>query len=151
MRPETATAIGVKRDASHSGGVREFEQDLATPGCDPLANVRVVKRGRFFTVAALLRSARGGPAITSARLVLPKGLVRGRHAPRIDAGGRKIGAKTTRRALTVKPRGAGARRVKIVWRHLVAKRKLARKVTVGLKLSDSRKKTISLRLRVPRD
>ena len=148
--PKTPTAIGVKL-TSHSGVVREFKQDLSTPGCDPLANVRVVKRGKFFTVAAVLRSARGGPAITSARLVLPKGLVSGKRSPRIHAGGRKIGAKTTRRALTVKPRGAGARRVKIVWRHLVAKRKLARRVTVRLKLTDSRKKTTSLRLRVPRD
>ncbi|MET0511316.1 MAG: hypothetical protein ABW135_06505 [Thermoleophilaceae bacterium] len=148
--PKTPTAIGVKL-TSHSGVVREFKQDLSTPGCDPLANVRVVKRGRFFTVAAVLRSARGGPAITSARLVLPKGLVSGTRSPRIHAGGRRIGAKTTRRALTAKPRGAGARRVKIVWRHLVAKRKLARKVTVRLKLIDSRKKTTSLRLRVRRD
>ena len=147
--PNTATSIKVKLTA-HSGRTRELTQELATPGCDPLAKVIVRKRGRYFTVAAVLRAARNGPGITAAKLTLPKGLVRGKRPPRIHAGGRRTAGKTTRRSLSLKPSAGSARRVKIVWRRLVAKKRLRKVVTVPLSLVDERGKTTKLRVRVPR-
>ena len=147
--PTTATAIRVKL-TSHSGRTREFTQELATPGCDPLAKVTLRKRGRFFTVVAVLRSARRGPGITSATLTLPRGLVRGKRRPRIHAGGRLIAGKSTRRSMSLKAPAGSARRVKIVWRRLVAKKRLRQVVRVPLTLTDERGKKTRLRVRAPR-
>jgi hypothetical protein len=147
-RDGTPTEIGVKLTA-HSGKVAEFQQDLATPGCDPAARVTLTKRGRRFVLAAVLQAPRRGPDITRARVSLPKGLRRGHGRPRIHVDGKRLRARGSRRA--VRPKlGDGARRVKIVWRGLRAKRKLARTVTVPVSMRDARGKKLVLRLRVRR-
>ena len=148
-RDGTPTEIAVKLTA-HSGKVAEFKQDLATPGCDPEAKVTLTKRGKRFVLAAILQAPRRGPDITAARVALPKGLRRGRTRPRIHVDGRRLRARPARRA--VRPKlGDGARRVKIVWRGLRAKRKLPRTVTVPVSMTDARGKRVALRLRVRRD
>jgi hypothetical protein len=144
----TPTAIKVKL-TSHAGQVREFAQDLATPGCDPRATVTLKKRRRGYTLAAVLEAARRGPDIRSARVALPKGLKRGRRAASVRVDGRKTKPGRARRA--VKPKlGDGARRVKVVWKRLRAKRKLKRTVVVPVTMVDERGKRFALRVRVPR-
>lgn len=148
-RDGTPTEIAVKLTA-HSGKVAEFKQALATPGCDPEAKVTLTKRGKRFVLAAVLQAPRRGPDIAAARLSLPKGLRRGRPRPRVHVDGRRLRVRRFRRA--VHPNlGDGARRVKIVWRGLKAKRKLPRRVTVPVSMRDERGKRIALRLRVRRD
>jgi hypothetical protein len=147
-RDGTPTEIDVKLTA-HSGRVAEFKQDLATPGCDPEARVTLTKRGKRFVLAAILQAPRRGPDITAARLSLPKGLRRGRVRPRVHVDGRRLRTRAARRSVRPKV-GDGARRIKIVWRGLRAKRKLPRKVTVPVSMADARGKRITLRLRVRR-
>ncbi|MGH2823308.1 MAG: hypothetical protein ACRDLY_09875 [Thermoleophilaceae bacterium] len=146
--PRTPTAIAVKL-TSHSGRVREFSQDLATPGCDPRARITLRKNGRRYTLAAVLEAARRGPDIRSAKLGLPKPLKRGRRTPRVHVDGRRVRVRRARRA--VKPKlGGGARRVKIVWRGLRARRKVRRTVVVPLTMVDDRGKRFTPKVRVAR-
>jgi hypothetical protein len=144
----TPTAMTVKL-TSHSGRVREFQQELATPGCDPRAKITLTKRGRRYTLAAVLLAARRGPDLTSAKLGLPKSLKRGRRAPRVHVDGRKVRMRRARRS--VAPRlGDGARRVKIVWKGLRARRKVKRTVLVPLTMVDERGKRFASKERVLR-
>jgi hypothetical protein len=146
--PRTPTAMTVKL-TSHSGRVREFQQELATPGCDPRARITLTKRGRRYTLAAVLLAARRGPDLRSAKLGLPKSLKRGRRAPRVHVDGRKVRVRRARRA--VKPKlGDGARRVKIVWKGLRARRKVKRTVLVPLTTVDERGKRFTSKERVLR-
>jgi hypothetical protein len=146
--PRTPTAITVKL-TSHSGRVREFQQELATPGCDPRARITLIKRRRSYTLAAVLQAAKRGPDLTSAKLGLPKSLKRGRRAPRVHVDGRKVRVRRARRV--VKPRlGDGARRVKIVWKGLRAKGKVKRTVSVPLTMVDGRGKRFTSKVRVLR-
>jgi hypothetical protein len=144
----TPTALAVKL-TSHAGHAREFSQELATPGCDPRATVKLRKGRRGYTLAAVLQAARRGPDIKSARVALPKGLKQGRRAPRVHVDGRRLKAGRPRRAVKPKLTG-GARRVKVVWKRLRAKRKLKRNVTVPVTMVDERGKRFALRVRVPR-
>jgi hypothetical protein len=146
--PRTPTAMSVKL-TSHSGRVREFQQELATPGCDPRAKITLTKRGRRYTLAAVLQAARRGPDLRSARLGLPKSLKRGRRAPRVHVDGRRLRVRRARRA--VKPKlGDGARRVKVVWKGLRARRKVKRAVLVPLTMVDERGKRFTSKERVLR-
>ena len=136
---------------AHSGKTRRFEQELATPGCDPLAKADVVKKRRGFTMTALLRAARRGPDITRASVQLPKGLKRGKLRPRVVVDGDRMTPRRARRA--VKPKlGDGARRIRITWSGLrrAKGKKLPRRVVVPVTLRDARGKTTTLRLRVLR-
>jgi hypothetical protein len=146
--PKTPTAIGVKL-TSHSGRVRQFRQELATPGCDPRARIRLTKKGRVYTLAAVLQAARRGPDIRSAKLGLPKSLKRGRRAPRMHVDGRRLRLKNPRRAIRPKL-GDGARRVKIVWKGLRARRKLKRTVVVPVTMVDERGKRFTRKVKAPR-
>jgi hypothetical protein len=147
-----STAIAVKLTA-HNGKQRAFSQELATPGCDPVAKVKVRKRRRSFTLAAVVKAAKRGPDLTAVRVKLPKQLKRGARGPRVLIDGKKAKAGHPRR--TVRPKLAGgARRVKIVWKGLKrrnAKRKLAKTLTVPVTLTDKRGKTTKLRVRVERE
>ena len=144
----TPTAMTVKL-TSHSGRVREFQQELATPGCDPRAKITLTKRGRRYTLAAVLHAARRGPDLTSAKLGLPKSLKRGRRAPRVHVDGRRLRIRRARRAIAPKL-GDGARRVKIVWKGLRARRKVKRTVVVQLTMVDERGKRVTSKERVLR-
>jgi hypothetical protein len=146
----TDTRISVKLTA-HSGKVSEFKQELATPGCDPIATVSVNKRKRRFTLVAVLTAARRGPDLTSVRVGLPKGLKRGRLRARLLIDGKKSKAARARRAISPQL-GGGARRVKIVWKGLkrVKGKKLARTVVVPIAMTDKRGKVTTLRVRVRR-
>ncbi|MEA2400158.1 MAG: hypothetical protein QOK00_561 [Thermoleophilaceae bacterium] len=148
--PSTPTKMSVKL-TSHSGKTRAFKQELATPGCDPLATVKVSKDRRGFTLAAVLTAARRGPDMTRARLSLPKGLRPGRTAPRVVIDGKRVKFRRVPKAINQKlPKGA--RRVKIVWKGLkrAKGKKVARTLVVPVKMTDERGKTTSLRLRVKR-
>jgi hypothetical protein len=146
--PRTQTAISVKL-TSHAGHVREFQQELATPGCDPRAKVRLIKAKRSYTLTALLQAARRGPDISSAKLALPKPLKKGRRAPRVHVDGARQRIRRPRRALRPKL-GDGARRVKIVWKDLKPRRKVKKTVIVPVTMVDERGKSFPLKLRVPR-
>jgi hypothetical protein len=148
--PSTPTAMAVKL-TSHSGKTRQFTQELATPGCDPLATVKVTKHRRSFTLAAVITAARRGPALTAAKLWLPKRLHKGRRGPRVLIDGKVAKAGRARKAISPKLSG-GARRIKIVWKGLkrVKHKKLGRTVVVPVTLTDSRGKHTALRLRVKR-
>jgi hypothetical protein len=135
---------------AHSGKVSEFKRDLATPGCDPEARVTLTKRGKRFVLAAILQAPRRGPDIRAARVLLPRGLRRGGARPRVHVDGRRMRLGGSRRAVQTNVSN-GARRVKIVWRGLSAKRKLPRRVTVRVLMRDDRGKRTTLRMRVRRD
>jgi hypothetical protein len=97
----------------------------------------------------VLLAARRGPDLRSAKLGLPKSLKRGRRAPRVHVDGRKVRVRRARRA--VKPKlGDGARRVKIVWKGLRARRKVKRTVVVPLTMVDERDKRFASKERVLR-
>jgi hypothetical protein len=145
----TPTAITGKLTA-WNGAVHEFTQDLATPGCDPRARVTVNKRRGRYTLVAVLQAARRGPGITAAQVKLPKGLVRGKRRPRAVADGKKLRARAKRKAVGVKIGGDGARRVKIVWRGLKARRKLRATLKVPVSMVDERGKRTGVRKSVPR-
>jgi hypothetical protein len=144
----TQTAIRVKL-TSHAGHVREFQQELATPGCDPRARIRLVKARRSWTLTALLQAARRGPDIRSAKVTLPRRLKKGRRAPRVHVDGARRRIRRPRRALRPKM-GDGARRVKIVWKGLKPRRKLKKTVLVRVSMVDERGKRFPLKVRVPR-
>ena len=73
---------------AYNGKQSEFEQELATPGCDPRATVAIRRRGPTASLVARLRAARDGPGITAFTLKLPKTLTRGKRRPVVIAGGR---------------------------------------------------------------
>jgi hypothetical protein len=146
--PKTQTAIGVKL-TSHAGHVREFQQELATPGCDPRAKIRLVKARRSWTLTALLQAARRGPDIGSAKVALPKALKQGRRTPRVHVDGERQRIRRPRRALRPKL-GDGARRVKVVWKGLKPRRKLKKTVVVPVTMVDERGKRFPLKIRVAR-
>jgi hypothetical protein len=136
---------------SHSGKTRRFKQELATPGCDPLVAVHLTKKRRGFTLAAVIRAPRRGPALKAARLALPKSLRRGRGSVRVHVDGKRVKAGKPRRA--VRPKlGGEARRIKIVWTGLrrAKGKKLGRTVVVPVTFSDARGKSTTLRVRVRR-
>lgn len=133
---------------AHNGKQVQFEQELATPGCDPRASVSIRRKGRRATLVARLKAAREGPAITSFSLKLPKTLRRGKPRAFVLAGGRRLRPLTRRRALSMPFPGDGARAATVVWRGLRASRRLRRTTRVGVKLKDARDHTTSLRPRV---
>ena len=75
---------------AYNGKESAFEQELATPGCDPRAKVSVKRRGKLATLVARVTAARGGPGVTGVTVRLPQDAearqARGdRHSP--AAGG----------------------------------------------------------------
>jgi hypothetical protein len=146
--PRAPTAIAVELTA-HSGKTRKFKQQLTTPGCDPRARVRLRRaKAKTFTLAAVLTAARGGPSVTSAKLALPKGLVRGRPRPRVTVDGRKPAVRVKRRSLALRLGGDRARRVRIAWKGLRARTRLAKRLRTAVTLVDKRKRKTTLRARV---
>jgi hypothetical protein len=148
--PKTSLKMDVNLTA-HSGKTRRFEQELATPGCDPLAKADVVRKRRGFRLTALLRAARRGPDITRASVKLPKGLKRGRLRPRVVVDGDRLEPGRAGRA--VKPKlGDGARRIRITWSGLkrAKGKQLPRRVVIPVTIWDARGKQATLRLRVLR-
>jgi hypothetical protein len=146
--PSTPTALAVRLTA-HNGKVRTFTQELATPGCDPFATVKLTKHKRRYTLSAVLTAARRGPALTAARLSLPKALRAGKRSPRLLIDGKRVKASRAKRALAPKL-GAGARRLKIVWKGLKRTKghRVRRTLTVPVTLRDTRGKKTKLKLRV---
>lgn len=147
--PKTSVTMDVNLTA-HSGKTRRFKQELATPGCDPLASVKITKRRGSFTLTALVRAPRRGPDLKAVKVSLPKALRRGSRRPRVVVDGKKLKPRRARRA--VAPKLRGARRVRITWTGLkrAKGKKLARRVVVPVTIKDARGKTTKLRLRVPR-
>jgi hypothetical protein len=149
--PDTPVDIEV-RLVAHSGKERQFKQELATPGCDPLAKVTITKKRRTFTLAAVLRSARKGPDLRSARVGLPKRLKRGKAKPRVLVDGKRIKSGRAKRAIAPRLGNGGARRVKIVWKGLkrVKGKRVPQTLVVPVTIKDERGKATTLRLRVQR-
>ena len=146
--PSTPTAMAVKLTA-HNGKTRIFTQELATPGCDPFATAKLTKHKRRYRLAAVLTAARRGPALTAARLSLPKSLRAGKRRPRLLIDGERVRGRRAKR--TLKPKlGAGARRIKIVWSGLKRTRghRVRRTLKVPVTLKDTRGRTTTLKLRV---
>jgi hypothetical protein len=148
--PATPVEMDVNLTA-HSGKARQFKQELATPGCDPLASVKITKKRRTFTMTAVLKAARRGPDITAAQVKLPKVLRRGAKRPRLVVDGKRIKSPRAKRAVGPKL-GKGARQVKIVWAGLkrAKGKKVRRRLVVPVTMTDARGKKTTLRLRVRR-
>ncbi|HEX2415263.1 MAG TPA: hypothetical protein VHJ37_08615 [Thermoleophilaceae bacterium] len=132
---------------SHSGKRLELREPLATPGCDPRARVSIRRRGRKARLVARLSAAREGPSITSASLVLPKSLRRGKLRPVVKSGRSRARPLVSRRRLTLPFPGAGVRSARVVWPGLKASRRLKRMARVRVVLKDGREKTTTLRVR----
>jgi hypothetical protein len=118
---------------AHNGKQAAFEQELATPGCDPRASVSIRRKGRKATLVARLRAAVKGPGITSFALKLPKTLQRGKARPFVLVDGSRM-RPLTRKRLASMPFPGEVRRATVVWRGLRAGRKLRRIAAVRLSL-----------------
>jgi len=145
--PKTALGVDVLLTA-HSGKTSHFKQELATPGCDPVASVKVTRHKRRYTVSALLTAARRGPSLTGARLKLPKALRAGKRRARVRIDGKLVRMGKARR--TLKPRlTSSARRIRIVWSGLIRTHgHRAKNLTFPVTLKDARGKKTALKLRV---
>jgi hypothetical protein len=142
----TDTTMDVKLTA-HNGKQVQFEQELATPGCDPRARVSIRRRGLRASLVARLKAARNGPGITSFGLRLPKTLSRGKLRPFVLADGARMRPRSRRRLVTMRfPREV--RSATVVWRGLRASRKLRRTTRVRLRMVDARNHTTTLTPRV---
>jgi hypothetical protein len=130
---------------AHNGKQSAFEQELATPGCDPQAKVSVRRRGKLATLVARVTAARGGPGVTGITLRLPKALRRGKPDATVLANGRRLQPlRTGKRRVTLPFAGDGVRSAKVVWRGLRTSRKLKRITLIRLSLKDSRNHTTTL-------
>jgi hypothetical protein len=130
---------------AHNGKQSAFEQELATPGCDPRAKVGVRRRGKLATLVARVTAARGGPGVTGITLRLPKALRRGKPGATVLANGRRLQPlRTGKRRVTLPFAGDGVRSAKVVWRGLRTSRKLKRITLIRLSLKDSRNHTTTL-------
>jgi hypothetical protein len=132
---------------AHNGKEVAFEQELATPGCDPTARVTIRRKRRRATLVARLKAAARGPAITSFALKLPRTLKRGKARPFVLVHGRRM-RPLSRKRLASMPFPRGVRSAKLVWRGLRASRKLRRTALVRVTLDDSRDHTTTLKPRV---
>ena len=132
---------------AHNGKQAEFEQELATPGCDPRATVSIRRKGLRASLVARLKAAAKGPGITSFALKLPKTLRRGKARPFVLAGGGRLRPLTRKRLASMHFPGE-VRTATVVWRGLRAGRKLKRTTRVGLTLDDARNHTTTLNPRV---
>ena len=132
---------------AHNGKQAEFEQELATPGCDPRASVSIRRKGFTASLVARLRAAAKGPGITSFALRLPKTLRRGKARPFVLAGGGRL-RPLTRKRLASMPFPGEVRTATVVWRGLRASRKLKRTTRVRLAMGDARNHTTTLNPRV---
>jgi hypothetical protein len=132
---------------AHNGATVSFEQELATPGCDPTATIAVIRRGRRARLVAKLKAARGGPGITSFALKLPKTLRRGKARPVVRADGRRLRPRTRRRLVSA-PFPGEARAATVRWRGLRTGRRLRRTALIRLTMIDSRGKKTAVTQRV---
>lgn len=132
---------------AHNGKELSFDQELATPGCDPRASVSIRRKGLKATLVARLTAASKGPGITSFSLKLPKTLRRGKVRPFVVANGRKM-YPISRKRLASMPFPGEVRSAKVVWRGLRASRKLRRTALIRLNLQDARNHTTKLNPRV---
>jgi hypothetical protein len=132
---------------AHNGKQVSFEQELATPGCDPRASFRIQRRGRRATLIARLTAARVGPGITSFGLRLPKTLRRGKLRPFVLAEGRRL-RPLSRPRLASMPFPGEVRSATVVWRGLRTGRRLRRTAVVRLTMTDTRDKATTLKPRV---
>jgi len=132
---------------AHNGKTSSFEQELATPGCDPVAKVSIRRRGRRATLVARLKAARAGPGITSFGLRLPKTLSRGKVRPFVLADGTSARPRARRRAVSM-PFSREVRSATVAWRALRAGRRLRRTAVVRLTMTDARGHTTALTKRV---
>jgi hypothetical protein len=132
---------------AHNGKQSAFEQELATPGCDPRAKLSIRRKGFRASLVARLRAAPRGPGITSFGLRLPKTLRRGKARPFVLVDGARLRPLTRTRLATMTFRGE-VRSATVVWRGLRASRKLRRTTRVRLTMTDGRKATTKLNPRV---
>jgi hypothetical protein len=147
LRTDTSMSV---RLVAHNGKVSQFDQELATPGCDPLAKVAIRRnrnKPRQVRLIAKLRRARDGQGITKFDLRLPKTLRGGKTRPYVLADGRRLRPTVRpRRVSMTLPREA--RSVRVVWRGLRARPKLRRIAVVRLRMIDARDKATALKPRV---
>jgi hypothetical protein len=135
------------RLVAHNGKVSSFEQELATPGCDPRATFSIRRRGRRATLVARMKAAPKGPGITKFALRLPKTLSRGKRRPSVVADGRRLKPRSRkRRASMTFP--DEVRRATLVWRGLRTGRRLRRTAVVRLTMTDARGATTPVKRRV---
>jgi hypothetical protein len=134
---------------AHNGKEVSFEQELATPGCDPRATFTLRRRGRRATLVARLRSTRVGPGITQFQLRLPKTLSRGKARPLVLFEGDR-GRPVTRKRLATMPFPDEVRSATVIWRGLRTGRRLRRTAVIRLTMTDTRdaKTTVKKKVRV---
>lgn len=144
--PKTDRTMSV-RLVAHNGKESSFEQELATPGCDPRATVSIKRNGRRATLVARMKAGRDGPGISGFTLRLPKTLSRGKARPRLTAHGRRMYPKARKRRASL-TFAKEVRSATLVWRGLRTGRRLKRTAVVRLALKDSRPNTTSLKPRV---
>jgi hypothetical protein len=132
---------------AHNGKELNFEQELATPGCDPRASFSIRRKGRRATLVARLRATRVGPGMTRFKLKLPKTLRRGKVRPFVLADGRSMRPVSRRRMASMRFPGE-VRSATLVWRGLKTGRRLRRYAVLRLSITDTRDHTTAIKKRV---
>jgi hypothetical protein len=132
---------------AHNGKELSFEQELATPGCDPRASFTIRRKGRRATLVARLRATPVGPGITQFALKLPKTLSRGKLRPFVLADGQRM-RPVTRKRLASMPFPSAVRSATLVWRGLRTGRRLRRTAVLRVNMQDTRDHTTSVKKRV---
>jgi hypothetical protein len=132
---------------AHNGKESTFEQELATPGCDPTAKVTIRRKGRRATLVARLRAARVGPGITQFALTLPKTLSRGKSRPVVFADGARMRPATSKRRASM-PFPHEVRTATLVWRGLKTGRRLRKTAVISLRMTDGRPHVTTLKQKV---
>jgi hypothetical protein len=135
------------RLVAYNGKEKSFEQELATPGCDPRATVAIRRKGRRAKLVARLTASPEGPGMTSFAIKLPKTLSRGKRRPAVVADGLRA-RPLSRRRLVSMPFPGEARKATVTWRGLRAGRRLKRIAVVRVTMTDGRGHTTVLKKRV---
>jgi len=128
---------------AHNGKQSQFEQELATPGCDPRAQLSIRRKGYTATLVARLRASREGPGISSFGLRLPKTLSRGKARPFVLVDGARK-RPLSRKRLAKMSFPSETRAATLVWKGLRTSRKLRRITRVRVTMTDSRGATTTL-------
>jgi hypothetical protein len=132
---------------AHNGKELSFEQELATPACDPTAKFTIRRRGRRATLVARLRAGEGAPGLNQFVLRLPKTLSRGKTRPFVLSGGQRMRPFSSKRLASM-PFPGEARSATLVWRGLRTGRRLRRRAVIRLAMTDANDKTTSVKRRV---
>ena len=107
---------------AYNGKESAFSQELATPGCDPIAKVTIRRKGRRATLVARMRAARVGPGDHPVRAAAAEDAgARQGAGPSCSPTAGGCRPQTGKRRLATMPFPREVRTATLVWRGLKAR------------------------------